>query len=137
MEVSIPRDRNGEFEPQLIKKYQNTVTQDMQENILSMYAKECLPAISKTACGNSMILRFLIVLSTVFQIRFFPSSKSSRNDPRGNLCSGIMVVIHYHVRSECRTVKRAVYVMIGISMESKKNVLDIYMEENESTKLGF
>ena len=29
----------GEYEPQLIKKYQNTVTQDMEEKILSMYAK--------------------------------------------------------------------------------------------------
>lgn len=39
MEVAIPRDRNGEYEPQLIKKYQNTISQDMEEKILSMYAK--------------------------------------------------------------------------------------------------
>ncbi len=36
MEMAVPRDRNGEYEPQLIKKYQNTVTQDMEEKILSM-----------------------------------------------------------------------------------------------------
>ena len=36
---TIPRDRNGDYEPQLIKKYQNTITQDMEEKILSMYAK--------------------------------------------------------------------------------------------------
>ena len=39
MDMAVPRDRNGEYEPQLIKKYQNTVTQDMEEKILSMYAK--------------------------------------------------------------------------------------------------
>ena len=39
MEIDIPRDRNGEFEPQIIKKYQNTLSQDMEEKILSMYAK--------------------------------------------------------------------------------------------------
>lgn len=39
MEIAVPRDRNGEYEPRLIKKYQNTVTQDMEEKILSMYAK--------------------------------------------------------------------------------------------------
>lgn len=38
MEIDIPRDRKGEYEPQVIKKYQNTVTQDMEEKILSMYA---------------------------------------------------------------------------------------------------
>ena len=36
MEMAVPRDRNGSYEPQLIKKYQNTVTQDMEEKILSM-----------------------------------------------------------------------------------------------------
>lgn len=39
MDISIPRDRNGEYEPQLVKKYQNTVTQDMEEKIISMQAK--------------------------------------------------------------------------------------------------
>ena len=39
MEMAVPRDRNGDYEPQLIKKYLNTVTQDMEEKILSMYAK--------------------------------------------------------------------------------------------------
>ena len=39
MAVAIPRDRNGDYEPQLIKKYQNTVTQDMEEKILSIENK--------------------------------------------------------------------------------------------------
>ena len=39
MDVAIPRDRNGDYEPQLIKKYQNTVTQDMEEKILSICPK--------------------------------------------------------------------------------------------------
>lgn len=39
MDIAIPRDRKGVYEPQLIPKYQNTVTQDMEEKIISMYAK--------------------------------------------------------------------------------------------------
>ena len=35
MDVAILRDHNGDYEPQLIKKYQNTVTQDLEEKILS------------------------------------------------------------------------------------------------------
>lgn len=35
MDIAIPRDRNDDYEPELIKKYQNTVTQDMKEKILS------------------------------------------------------------------------------------------------------
>ena len=43
MDIAIPRDRKGEYEPQLILKYQNTVTQDMEEKIISMYANGCDP----------------------------------------------------------------------------------------------
>ena len=39
MEMAVPRDCNGDYEPQLIKKYQNIVTHDMEEKSLSMYAK--------------------------------------------------------------------------------------------------
>ena len=39
MEIDIPHDRKGEFEPQIVKKYQNTVTQDMEGKIISMYVK--------------------------------------------------------------------------------------------------
>ncbi len=39
MEVSVPRDRKGEFEPQVLKKNQTSISQDIEEKILSMYAK--------------------------------------------------------------------------------------------------
>lgn len=39
VEVAVPRDRKGEFEPQILKKNQTSVSQDIEEKILSMYAK--------------------------------------------------------------------------------------------------
>ena len=39
VEVSVPRDREGEFEPQVLKKNQTSISQDIEEKILSMYAK--------------------------------------------------------------------------------------------------
>ena len=38
-EISVPRDRKGEFEPQLLRKNQTSISQDIEEKILSMYAK--------------------------------------------------------------------------------------------------
>ena len=37
--ISIPRDRKGEFDPQLMRKTQTSISQDIEEKILSMYAK--------------------------------------------------------------------------------------------------
>lgn len=45
-----------------------------------------------------------------------------------------MDAIHYHVRSEGRIVKRAVYIAIGIDMSGRKDVLGMYVGENESAK---
>ena len=39
VDIQVPRDRKGEFEPELVKKQQTTLTGDIEEKILSMYAK--------------------------------------------------------------------------------------------------
>ena len=39
VEVSVPRDRKGQFDPQILKKNQTSISQDVEEKILSMYAK--------------------------------------------------------------------------------------------------
>ena len=45
-----------------------------------------------------------------------------------------MDAIHYHVRSEGRIVKRAVYIALGIDMDGKKDVIGMYVGENEVAK---
>lgn len=47
VDIDVPRDHKGEFEPQVVKKYQNTVTQDMEEKIISMYAKKLIADLKK------------------------------------------------------------------------------------------
>lgn len=39
VEIAVPRDRNGEFEPRLVKKNETTLSGDIEEKIISMYAK--------------------------------------------------------------------------------------------------
>ena len=48
-----------------------------------------------------------------------------------------MDAIHYHVRSEGRIVKRAVYIALGVNMDGKKEVLGMYVGDNESAFFGF
>ena len=45
-----------------------------------------------------------------------------------------MDAIHFHARNEGRIVKRAVYIAIGIDMEGRKDVLGMYVGQNESAK---
>ena len=135
MDVAIPRDRNGDYEPQLIKKYQNTVTQDMEEKILSMYAK------GMTTGDIESHMRELYDIdisdSTISRItdKILPIVKEWQERPLEEVYAVVfMDAIHYHVRSEGRIVKRAVYIALGIDMSGKKDVLGMYVGENESAK---
>ena len=135
MDVAIPRDRKGEYEPQLIPKYQNTVTQDMEEKIISMYAK------GMTTGDIEAHLKELYDLdisdSTISRItdKIMPLVKEWQEHPLQEIYAVVyMDAIHYHVRSEGRIVKRAVYIALGIDMDGKKDVIGMYVGENEGAK---
>lgn len=135
MELDIPRDRKGEFEPQIIKKYQNTVTQDMEEKIISMYAK------GMTTADIESHMRELYDIdisdSTISRItdKILPIVKEWQERPLEEVYAVVfMDAVHFHVRHEGRIVKRAVYVAIGIDMNGKKDVLGMYVGQNESAK---
>lgn len=135
MDINVPRDRKGEFEPQVVKKYQNTVTQDMEEKILSMYAK----GMTTSDIESHMRELYDIDVSdtTISRItdKVLPLIKEWQERPLEEVYAVVfMDAIHYHVRSEGRIVKRAVYIAIGINMAGIKDVLGMYIGENESAK---
>ena len=135
MEIDIPRDRKGEFEPQVVKKYQNTVTQDMEEKIISMYAK----GMTTNDIESHMRELYDIEISdsTISRItdKILPIVKEWQERPLEDIYAVVfMDAIHYHVRNEGRIVKRAVYIVIGIDMEGCKDVLGMYVGQNESAK---
>ena len=135
MDVAIPRDRKGEFEPQIIKKYQNTVSQDMEEKIISMYAKGMTTADIESHMKE--LYDIDISDSTISRItdKIMPIVKEWQERPLEDVYAVVFLdAIHYHVRIEGRIVKRAVYIVLGIDMDGRKDVLGMYVGENESAK---
>ena len=138
MEIDIPRDRKGEFEPQIVKKYQNTVTQDMEEKIISMYAK----GMTTNDIESHMRELYGIEISdsTISRItdKILPIVKEWQERPLEEIYAVVfMDAIHYHVRNEGRIVKRAVYIAIGIDMEGHKDVLGMYVGQMRVQVLAF
>ena len=135
MELKIPRDREGEFEPQVVKKYQNTVTQDMEERIISMYAKGMSTADIESHFRE--LYNVEISDSTISRVtdKILPIVKEWQERPLEEIYAVVfMDAVHYRVRQEGRIVKKAVYVIIGYDMEGHKDVLGMYVGENESAK---
>ena len=135
VEVSVPRDRKGEFEPQLLKKNQTSISQDIEEKILSMYAKGMTTSDIEEHIRD--IYGIDVSDTTVSRItdKILPVAKEWQQRPLEAVYAVVfMDAIHYHVRSEGRIIKKAVYIAIGIDLDGKKDVLGMWVGENESAK---
>lgn len=135
IEIETPRDRNGEFEPQLLKKNQTSITQEVEEKILSMYAKGMTTGDIETHIKD--IYGLDVSDTTVSRItdKILPVAKEWQQRPLESIYAVVFLdAMHYHVRSEGQIVKKAVYIAIGIDLDGKKDVLGMWVGENESAK---
>ena len=135
IELSIPRDRKGEFEPQLVKKNQTTLSGDIEEKILSMYAKGMSTGDIEAHIRD--IYGLSVSDSTISRVtdKILPIVREWKQRPLESLYAVVfMDAVHFHVRSEGQIVKKAVYVAIGLDMEGKRDVLGMWIGENESAK---
>ena len=135
VEVSVPRDRKGEFEPQLLKKNQTSISQDIEEKILSMYAKGMTTGDIEARIQD--IYGLSVSDTTVSRItdKILPVAKEWQQRPLESIYAVVFLdAIHYHVRSEGQIVKKAVYIAIGLDLDGRKDVLGMWVGENESAK---
>jgi len=135
IELSVPRDRKGDYEPQLVKKHQTSLSGDIEEKILSMYAKGM--STSDIEAHIHDIYGLSVSDSTVSRVtdKILPVVKEWQQRPLESVYAVVfMDAIHFHVRSEGQIVKKAVYVAIGVQMDGIRDVLGMWIGENESAK---
>lgn len=134
-EVQVPRDRESEFDPVIIEKYQKTVNAELENKILSMYAKGMTTSDMEEHIKD--LYGFEISDSTISRItdRVLPIAKEWQSRQLEEIYAVVFLdAIHYNVRQEGRVIKKAVYIAIGIDLEGKKDVLGLWVGENESAK---
>ena len=135
VDIEVPRDRNGEFEPQILPKNQTSISSEIETKIISMYAKGMTTGDINEHIKD--IYGIEVSDTTVSRItdKVLPEAKEWQQRPLESVYAVVfMDAIHYHVRSEGHIVNKAVYVAIGINPEGKKDVLGMWVGENESSK---
>ena len=116
VDISVPRDRKGEFKPQVLKKNQTSISQDIEEKILSM-SKGLTTGDIETHIRD--IYGVEVSDTTVSRItdKILPIAKEWQQRPLEAVYAVVFLdVIHDHVRSEGQIVKKAVYIAIGIDL---------------------
>ena len=135
VDIEVPRDRNGEFEPKILPKNQTSISQDMENKIISMYAKGMSTSDIEDHIRD--IYGLEISDTTVSRItdKVLPVAKEWQQRPLESVYAVVFLdAIHYHVRSEGQIIKKAVYIAIGVNMDGRKDVLGMWVGENESAK---
>lgn len=135
VDIDVPRDRKGEFDPVILKKNQTSISQDVEEKILSMYAKGMTTSDIETHIRDIYGLQISDTTISRITDKILPIAKEWQQRPLETIYAVVFLdAIHYHVRSEGQIVKKAVYIAIGINLDGKKDVLGMWVGENESAK---
>lgn len=134
MELSVPRDREGEFEPVIIKKHQKEVA-GIEEQILSLYAKGVSVREIQTHLNNLYGIDVSPTLISNVTNRIMPVIKEWQARPLQRTYAVVFLdAIHYKVKQEGHIVNKAVYMVIGVDMDGCKDVLGMYIGEHETSK---
>ena len=134
IELSIPRDREGTFEPQVLKKYEKDIS-NIEGQIISMYAKGMTTR--DISSHIEEIYGFSLSEGMVSKItnKILPTIEEWQNRPLERVYPIVFLdAIHYNVRENAIVVKKAVYIALGYNKEGFKEILGMWVGENESSK---
>ncbi len=134
VEISTPRDRNGEFEPQLLPKNSKDLSA-IEDKVISMYGR----GMTQRDISEHIEELYGIPLSAQSISRMtdkiLPVIEQWQNRPLLKTYYFVfMDAIHYKVKVNHRIVSKAAYVVVGIDEDGFKDVLGIWVGENESSK---
>lgn len=131
-ELETPRDRNGTFEPQIVKKHQTTISDEIEEKIISMYGMGM--SYRDIALHVEDIYQISISTATISTItdKIIGKVKEWQARPLEALYPFVWLdAIHYKIKDGGKYVSKAVYTILGVRLDGKKEILGLYLSENE------
>ena len=134
VDVKIPRDRNGEYEPKIIAKYSRNAD-GMEEKILALYACGMSQRDISEQIKNLYDVEISDGLVSKIVEKVTPEVNAWQNRPLESVYPFIfMDAIHYKVKEDHQYITKAAYVVLGIRMDGHKDILGVWIGENESAK---
>ena len=134
IELEIPRDRKGKFEPQIVQKYQKDIS-GIEEKVISMYAKGMSTRDIQSHIYD--IYGYEISAETVSNITDTVIERA--NEWRSRALQAVYPIVFMDglvvkMRSEGHVRNMTVYAVMGIDLEGQKECLGLYLAETESAK---
>ena len=133
-QVYVPRDRNGDFEPKLVPKYQRDIS-GIEEKVISLYARGMSTRDIHDQLQDLYGIELSAEMVSKITDKILPEVKEWQSRPLNPIYPFVfMDYIHYKVREDGRILSRAAYVVLGVTTEGYKDILSITVGANETSK---
>jgi len=131
-ELQTPRDRAGTFEPQLVKKHQTHLTDELERKILALFAL----GISYQDIRSNIEDLYGIAVSNgtlnAITDKLLPELTAWRERDLEAVYPIVWLdAIHYKIKENGRYVSKAIYTLLGLNIEGKKELLGLYLSDQE------
>lgn len=133
-ELRIPRDREGEHEPLMVRKHQKNLT-GIEEQIIALYSKGMTVRDIQDHLNQLYGITVSPTLISNVTNKLMPLIKEWQSRPLEKTYAVVFLdAIHYKVRQEGAIVNKASYMVIGIDLDGHKDVLGMWIGEHETSK---
>ena len=134
-ELNVPRDRNGSFEPEIVKKHQTHMSDELEEKMLSLFALGNSYSQIADHIEDMYGVHFSKPAITAITDKLIPKLEEWKKRPLESVYPFLYLdAIHYKVREEGTYVSKAFYTVLGVNLEGKKEILGLYLNESEGAK---
>jgi transposase-like protein len=131
-ELSTPRDRDGTFSPQLVKKHQTTLSDEIEQKIIALYGLGM--SYQDISAHLNEIYGLEVSTGTLSAItdKIIHTVKEWQARPLASIYPIVWLdAIHYKIRENGKVAGKAVYTILGVNIDGRKEVLGLYISENE------
>lgn len=133
-QVDVPRDRNGEFEPVIVPKYQRDIS-GIEQKVVSLYARGMSTRDIHDQLQDLYGIELSAEMVSKITDKIIPEIKEWQSRPLNPVYPFIfMDAIHYKVKEDGRILNRAAYIVLGVTLDGTKDILSITIGANESSK---
>jgi putative transposase len=130
-EITIPRDRNGEFEPKILEKRQ-TRTNEIEQKIMAMYAK----GMSQRDIEDNLREIYGAQIPQTLISKITDKILPEVNEWQNRALETVYPIVYFDgivfkSRKDNQIINKCVYSVLGVDMEGQKDILGIWLSENE------
>lgn len=134
-QLDTPRDRNSSFEPEIVKKHQTHMSDELENKMLSLFALGNSYSQIANHIEDMYGVHFSKPAITAVTDKLIPKLEEWKKRPLNEIYPFIYLdAIHYKVREEGRYISKAFYTVLGVDLEGKKEVLGLYLNDSEGSR---